>query len=211
LVNRPEATPAEFLLSDESWDFKQPRVLFSAEDEGEQLVGRQFGKFARLHPRLDGGLGSPFFNRDGKIRLADGDFVAVLEIDDRELMLRPLFRGFVFLAPTPFLSVDVGAVQAAEVAEGCLRRAGFQDEMVPGNLGVVREHGVAVRHATEKERVVFRESEDLPLGWAFGDGKRDGHTDVLRFSEESVCRAEEFSGSEVEATRSRLALADLIC
>jgi hypothetical protein len=26
---------------------------------------------------------------------------------------------------------------------------------------------MAVRHATEKERVVFRESEDLPLGWAF--------------------------------------------
>jgi len=56
-------------------------------------------------------------------------------------------------------------------------------------MGVVWERGVAVRHATEKERVVFREGEDLPLGWAFGDGERDGHTDVLRFSEETVNRA----------------------
>ena len=49
---------------------------------------------------------------------------------------------------------------------------------------------MAVRHTTEEECVVFRESEDLPLGWAFGGGERDGHTDVLRFSGETVNQRE---------------------
>jgi len=64
--------------------------------------------------------------RDLDAGLADGDAVAVLEIDAGILALGSLFRGFAFFATAAFFPVDVGAVHAAEIAQGGLRRAGFE-------------------------------------------------------------------------------------
>ena len=45
-----------------------------------------------------------------------------------------------------FLKVDVGAVHAAEVAQGCHGRAGFEQEVVAENLGIAGNTEVAIRH-----------------------------------------------------------------
>ena len=96
-------------------------------------------------------------------------------------MFGPFFWGFAGFPTTPLLAVDVGAVQAPEIAQGYLWRTGLQDEVVPGNLSVIGEPGVAIFHPAEEEGVVLRESEDFPFGGTFGDRKRDlgGHEGVL--------------------------------
>jgi len=87
--------------------------------------------------------------------VADGDAVAVLEGYAGILALGSLFRGFTFFATAAFFPVDVGAVHAAEVAQGGLRRAGFEQEVVARDLVVVRQAEVAVLHPPEKEGVMF--------------------------------------------------------
>jgi len=68
--------------------------------------------------------------RDLDAGLSDGDAVAVLEVDAGILARGSLFRGFAFFATAEFFPVDVGAVHAAEITQGGLRRAGFEQEVV---------------------------------------------------------------------------------
>ena len=70
-----------------------------------------------------------------------------------------LFRGFAFFAAADLFSVQMGAVHAAEIAEGGLGRAGFEEEMVAGNLRVVRQAEVAIVHPPEQEGIVLGEFE----------------------------------------------------
>lgn len=58
-----------------------------------------------------------------------------------------------------FWNIQVGAVHAAEVAQGDLGRAGFEQEMVAGDLSVVRQAEVAVLHAAEQKGIVLGEFE----------------------------------------------------
>jgi hypothetical protein len=162
----------------------------TAEDELEQLVWGHLGKFAGLDAGIYGVMADRLGDGNRDRCLADFDDVAIFQVHGGVLAFCAFLRGFAGLASTVFLSVDVSAVQAAEVAEGRLRRTGFQDEVVTGNLGVVREPGMAVRHAAEQKRVVFCESEDFPLGGAFRDREGNCHKDVLRFSEDSVNQRE---------------------
>ena len=62
------------------------------------------------------------------------------------LAKRPLLRGFSFFAATAFFPVHVSAVETAEIAQGGHRRAGFQQEMVAGNLGIAWDAQVAILH-----------------------------------------------------------------
>ena len=63
---------------------------------------------------------------------------AINQVDARVLTECTLFRGFALLASAAFFPVHVGAVHATEVAQGRHRRAGFEQEVVSGNLLVVR-------------------------------------------------------------------------
>ncbi len=59
---------------------------------------------ARLFFELDGGL-------------ADGNAITVFEVDTRILAECSLFRGFAFFASAALFPVDVGAIEAAEIAK----------------------------------------------------------------------------------------------
>ena len=187
-VDRPKAASPEFFFCNESWNFEQPRFFFSAEDEGKEILRRNLGEFAGLDASVHCGLGRSFLNGHHDVSLSDGDFVPVLQFHHRILDPGALLRRFAGFATAPFLPVNIGAVQATEVAEGGLGRAGLQDEMVPGDLSVVRESGVAIRHPPKEECVVLSERKDLSLGGAFNDGEGDlgRHTIFLRFRRESV-------------------------
>ena len=93
--------------------------------------------------------------------MADGDTVAVFKIDAGILALGSLFRGFAFFATAAFFPVDVGAVHAAEIAQGSLGRTGFEQEVVAGDLRVVGKAEMAVLHPPEEEGVVLGEFEGL--------------------------------------------------
>jgi hypothetical protein len=71
-----------------------------------------------------------------------------------------VFGRFPFLAATDLFPVDVGAVHAAEIAEGGFRRASFEQKVMAGDLRVIRQAEVAILHAAEQEVVVFGEFED---------------------------------------------------
>ncbi len=103
----------------------EDRFFRTAEDELAHGLGREAGQVALrqgsrnncgirrgFHPHLDGGL-------------ADGDAVAVFQVDARVLAECALFRGFALFAAAAFLAVDGGAVHAAEIAQGSHGRTGF--------------------------------------------------------------------------------------
>jgi hypothetical protein len=100
-------------------------------------------------------------NADLDAGLADGDAVAVLEVNAGILALRSLFGSFTFFATAAFFPVHMSAVHAAEITQGGLRRAGFELEMVARDLGVVGKAEVAVLHPAQQEGVVFGEFEGL--------------------------------------------------
>ena len=106
--------------------------------------------------------------------LADGDAVAVLEVDAGKLVLGSLFRGFAFFATAAFFPVDLSAVHAAEVAQGGLRRAGFEQEVVARDLGVVGKAEVAVSHPSEQEGVMLGEFEGAGAAGGVLDLESDG-------------------------------------
>lgn len=70
-----------------------------------------------FHPHLDGGL-------------ADGDAVAVFQVDTRILAECSLFRCLAFFTSCIFFPVHMGAIEAAEIAQGGNRRAGFEEEVM---------------------------------------------------------------------------------
>ncbi len=76
------------------------------------------------------------------------------------------FAGF---AATADFAIHEGAVEAAEVAQGCLGRTGFEEEVMPGDVVVVFDASMAVVHASEQESVMREEREGLPLRISFGD------------------------------------------
>jgi hypothetical protein len=57
-----------------------------------------------------------------------------------------LLRGFAFFASAAFLPVYMRSIHAAEIAQGSHGRAGFQQEMVAGDLGIAGHAKVAIRH-----------------------------------------------------------------
>jgi hypothetical protein len=122
-------------------------------------LGREAGEVAfREGGRDGGGVGRGFQGHfDGG--LADGDAVAVVEGDGRVLAVGTLLRGLTFLAPATFFPVHVGAVHAAEVAQGRHGRAGFEEEMMTGHLWVAGHAKVAIGHPAEQEGVVLGEGE----------------------------------------------------
>jgi hypothetical protein len=92
-----------------------------------------------------------------------------------------LFWDFAFFATVALFPVDVGGVHAAEVAQGGLRRAGFEQKMVARDLVVVWQAEVAVLHPSDQDGFVLGEFEGA--GGAVGvldlvvDGS--GHAEVL--------------------------------
>ena len=155
-IDGPAAAAAEFALDgviregeDRFFRAAKNELAHSLWREAGQVTFRQgggnHGGVRRgFHPHLDGGL-------------ADGDAVAVLQVDARVLAECALFRGFAFVATAAFLAVDVGAIHAAEVAQGSHGRAGFEQEVVTGNLGIAGNTEVAICHPSEQEGVVFGE------------------------------------------------------
>ena len=102
---------------------------------------------------------------------ADG--VAVLQVDFGIGALGPLLGCLACLPPTAAFVVHEGAVQAAEIPKGGLWRAGFEEEMMPRDKGVVLNAGVAVIHAPQQEGVVGEEGEGFALSGSFFDGEGD--------------------------------------
>jgi hypothetical protein len=89
--------------------------------------------------------------------LADGDAVAVFQVDAGVLAECALFRGFAFFATAALFSVDVGAIHAAEISQGSHGRAGFEQEVMAGDLRIAGNAEVAIRHSPEQEGVVLGE------------------------------------------------------
>ncbi len=85
----------------------------------------------------------------------------MLEIDTGILALGSLLRGFAFFAASAFFPVQMGAVHAAEIAQGGLRWAGFEQEVVAGDAIIVGQTEVAILHPPEQEGVVLGEFEGL--------------------------------------------------
>ena len=56
-----------------------------------------------------------------------------------------------------------------EIAQACLRRIDLKDEVMAGNLSIVRDAGVGVVHAPEDESVMLREGENFPGVFALAD------------------------------------------
>ena len=138
---------------------RRPAARRHSHDEAVHGLGREAGEVAfREGGRDGGGVGRGFEGHfDGG--LADGDVVAILEGDGGVLAEGTLFRGFAFFAATATLSVHMGAVHAAKVAEGSHGRAGFEEEMMAGHLRVAGDAEVAIRHPAEQEGVVLGEGE----------------------------------------------------
>ena len=113
------------------------------------------------------------FNGDFQFRPAHFDAVAVFECDLGVAALGPLLGSLAFFPRPEFCSVDVGAVQTAEIAQARRGRIDLKDEVVPGNLRVLRDTGVAVVQASEDEGIVLGEGEDFPDILALADLKMD--------------------------------------
>jgi hypothetical protein len=107
-------------------------------------------------------------------RVSDLDLVAMLQLDFGVGSLGSLLRGFSLLSAADLTSIHVGAVQAAEIAEADLWRQGFEEEVMPGDGGVVGQMNMAVGVATEKEGVVGGEGEDFAFGGTVGDSELNG-------------------------------------
>ena len=108
----------------------------------------------------------------------------MFQVDARVLPEFALLRGFAFFASSTFFPVNVRAIHAAEIAEGCHRRAGFEQEVVAGDPEITRNAEVAICHPTEQESVVFGEGkgfrdavrvEDLEV-----DGGRGVNAELLK-------------------------------
>jgi hypothetical protein len=93
--------------------------------------------------------------------LADGDAVTVFQVDARVLAECALFRGFAFFAPAAFFPVHLSAVEATEITQGGLGWAGFEQEVVAGNLRIPGNAKVAIRHSAEQEGVMLGEGKGL--------------------------------------------------
>ena len=106
---------------------------------------------------------------DLQFRPSHSDAVAVLEGDLRVTTFGACFRGLAHFARSEFLSVDPGAVQAAEIAQARRRWVRFKDEMMPGDLSVVGDARVAVVHASENEGIVLRKGKEFSGILACGD------------------------------------------
>jgi len=108
------------------------------------------------------------------VRRPDPDLVAVLEVELFAPSLPALFRTLV-RPPTPVADgVDVGAVEAAEVAQAGAGRVDLEYEVVARGRGVARgETRVAVGRPAEEERVVLGEVEPLPTNGTSSDDEAD--------------------------------------
>jgi hypothetical protein len=175
-IDRTAAAAAEFAFDVVALEL-ECRVAGFAEDELLHGLRREPGKITfrqgGIHLAQAGDIRRGL-DADFDAGLAGGDAVAVLEGYAGILALRSLLRGFAFFATTAFFPVHVGAVHAAEVAQGGLGRTGFEQEMVARDLDVVRQAEVAVRHAAEQDGVVLGEIEGA--GGAIGvlDLESDG-------------------------------------
>ena len=77
---------------------------------------------------------------------------------------RALLGGLALLSSADLCAVHQRAIEAAEVAQARGGRVHFDEEMVPGNEGVIlRQARVAIGRATEDEGVVFLEDEGFAL------------------------------------------------
>ena len=102
-------------------------------------------------------------NADFQFRLPHFDAVAVFECD---LGVAPLgaLLGSLALFPRPeFRSIEMRAVQTAEIAQARRRGIDLKDEVVAGNLRVVPDTGMAVVHASEDEGIVIEKGEGFSL------------------------------------------------
>ena len=97
-----------------------------------------------------------------KFRAPDFDPVTVLDGDLGIAAFGFLIGSLALFTRPEFRSIDMRAVQAAEIAQAGRGRIDFENEMVSRNLPVVREAGVTILHAPKYERVVFRECKDIP-------------------------------------------------
>jgi len=95
------------------------------------------------------------------------------------------------------------AVQAAEIARASLRRVHLEEEVVTGNLRVVRDAGMGVVHAPENEGIVLGEGEDFPGILALADLDSDfgthGFRGALRLCLKIVNRASGMMVSRIPA------------
>ena len=89
------------------------------------------------------------------LRLLDGDF--------------PIFDAFSLLPRAAFAPVHIRAVRAAEIAQARRGRVDLEDKVVTGDLRIVRDARVTVRHASEDEGIVLGEGEDFPGVLALAD------------------------------------------
>ena len=103
----------------------EDRFFRTAKNELAHGLGREAGEIAfRQGGGNHGGVRRsfhPHINRG----LADGDAVAVFQVDAGVLAECALLRSFAFFAAAAFRAVHLGAVHAAEIAQGSHGRAGF--------------------------------------------------------------------------------------
>jgi hypothetical protein len=123
-IDGPATAATEFALH--SVIGESENLFFrTAKDELVHGFGRETIEVAFRQGGGNGGGTRHCFHAHFDAGLADGDAVAVFQVDTRVLAECALFRGFAFFATTAFFAVDGGAVHAAEIAQGSQGRAGF--------------------------------------------------------------------------------------
>ena len=159
-IDSPAAAATEFALDVVALELEH-RLVGLAEDHAIHGFGRKAGEVALGQCGVDlpcsvAIFDDPHFDPG----LANLDLVAVFQVDVRVGAFGSLLGCLAFFASADFFPVDVGAIHAAEVAQGGLRRAGFEQEMVTRDLRVVGQAEVAVLHPPEQEGIVLGEVED---------------------------------------------------
>ena len=122
-IDGPAATAAEFALHGVMGE-GEDRLFWTAKNELAHGLGREGGEVSFWQRGGNGLHIRCCFHPHFSGRLPDGDVVAVFQVDARVLAECALFRGFASFASAALSPVDVGAVHAAEIAQGCRGRAG---------------------------------------------------------------------------------------
>jgi len=145
------------------------RLIGRAEDELRKLLGRKQRDVSERRVNTVLRCLPGLLDRDFQFRAPDFDPVTMLDGDLGVTALCSLLGRFPLFPRPEFRSIDMRAVQTAEIAQARRGWIHFKDEVVPGNLRVIRDARVTVVHAPEDEGIVFCEREDFPDIFALAD------------------------------------------